>query len=528
MSAKLLMENKFCFNHPLDLEQDPRIVANPDLDWSMNPFGDSEWTFMLNRMEYLRELNVELFDERQKLQELILTWIKTVNLKSDYIRTIDTAIRLSQWIKYLNIFSDEDLKLIITSINSQVKYLEDNWLDRHLLLNWGIIQTCSLIEVGYKLPCIKIDEETHRSRLKQMLEMQFSASGFHNESSTLYQFEVINQLNKVASLPEYKFVRATLDNAKSTLVNLRMQSGVLAAMGDSDQHQADVIFDNLDINNIPPANNIQDGIVHIYRNEFELMLFNINHGFGHGHFMNNHIELCIGNEHILSDSGRYTYRECTERLNLKNYSAHNTVVFDKAVTYPINSWKNKGYIQRFPIEYFNTTNSDIVISSWSDELHLHNRCVWLTDDSVVVIDYAKEKYKQVFNFNHQYDVETNKIKTGNKFYNIYHSEQAQVNEQQKSIKYNKISSCQRMLTSSVKGFQITTISVNNEQPIIEKINDYKGNEVKGYAAITINEKTLILSFTENLEASIPYYYKTTPFNCQLGIFEQEQLSVLKI
>lgn len=527
MSAKLLLKNKFCFNHPLDLEQDERIVDNPSLDWSLNPFGDSEWTFMLNRMEYLRELDISREKERAKVKELILNWIENVNIESKYIRTIDTAIRISMWIKYIEYFTDNEYKLVVNSIITQVKYLEDNWLDRHLLLNWGIIQTCSIIEVANKIEAVKINSEIHKKRLKQMLEMQFSATGFHNESSTLYQFEVIKQLNKIASIPEYNFITSVLLKAKATLVNLQMESGMLAAIGDSDIHDAKIIFKHLGINNISPANNIDDGIVHLKRNRLEVMLFNIGHGGGHGHFMNNHIELCIGNQHVLTDSGRFTYRECSKRVQLKDYSAHNTIVFDNPKCYPLNSWKNNGYKQRFPIEHFKTNNSDVIISSWSGQSVLHNRCIWLTDETLIVIDYANEKYSQVFNFSNQYTSETNKIIIDNKQYTVHNSEPARLLKQAKSPVYNQISSCQKLQTSSVQGFQVTTITISNEKPIVEKIYDYKGNEVEGYIAISLNGKTLILSFIENLEASIPYYHKTNPFNCQLGIFEMEQLNVLK-
>lgn len=526
MNSKLLLQNKFCFNHFLDLEHDNRIVDNQMLDWSLNPFGDNEWTFMLNRMEYLRDLDLSNDIEKDKAKELILNWIKNVSLEDSFVRTIDTAMRLSAWLKVVDIFEEEDYQLVTDSMIEQIAYLEGEWQDRHLLLNWGIIQVCSIIKVANYID-YPLDINLYQQRLMTMLKMQISTNGLHNESSTLYLFEVINQLNKIATIPEFKFVIPILNKAKATLVNLRLSNGTLVAWGDSDVHPAEQLFEYLNIADIEAADNTSDGIVHLHNGKFELMLFNTKHGGGHGHFMNNHIELCIDGKHVFTDCGRYSYTENQRRIQLKDFESHNTIQLATPICKPLSSWKNTGNKQVFPIQYYQLDGNDIIVSSWSNGRTVHNRCVWLNDDSCIVVDFVKDDYKQVFNCSNEVNIISNQLTIDSQKYCLKFSQPDKHVEAIQSEVYNQLNSIKRIETAPASGFQITSLCASDKDLMLENIYDSKGRKLENYQAISCGKSSLIISFEENLESSIPYYYRDNPFNFQIGLYQGEVLSVLK-
>lgn len=527
IETRLLMENKFCFNQPFDLERDERIVENLNLDWSLNPFGDQEWTFMLNRMEYLILLDSNIENQKEKIKQLVLNWITNVDLESCFVRTIDTAIRLGAWLDVVECFEHDEYGTVITSIQKQIDYLESNWQDRYLLLNWGIIQTCSLLEVDSRLDEVTIDFNTHITRLKQMLHIQFSKNGFHNEASTMYLIEVVKQLNKVVNIPGCEFVSPVLAKAKATLVNLKLKSGYLAPIGDSDFHLINEIFDDLKMENIKPANNIEDGVIHLYRGQFEVMLFNTKHGGGHGHLMNNHIELCVDKKPVFTDSGRYTYTEDKIRKVLKDFECHNTISVQNSNCLPINSWKTSGYKCVFPIEYYQSEEDDIVISSWTDTVNIYYRCLWLQAGGVVVIDYTNTSYSQIFNCDSELVISNNEFVINDRQYTVLSSNGYELNSGVQSKVYNQIASTKRIETSRSTGFQVTAVSEQENLLKIEKIFNVKGVEVENYRGINYGGKTLIVSFIENLQASIPYYYQKQPFNFQLGLYNNKSFNVLK-
>ncbi len=521
----LLLENKFQFNHPLDLERESRIVYNPSLDWSLNPFGDPEWTFVLNRMEYLYQLDDDP-KSIAKLQELVINWIETVSLDDHFVRTIDTAFRITVWADVFDKFTTSQQQLVIASIQQQIDYIETNYSDRHLLLNWGLIQSCSLVYVANKLSGLKVNK-VHKKRIKLMLEHQFTTSGMHVESSTLYLFEVIRQLDKVCEIEGYEFIRPVLLRAKSTLANLRLNSGYLACIGDSDFHLAIDIFQVFNMSDIKPANNIPDGICHIQKGQFEVILVNAKHGGGHGHFMNNHIEVCVGTTSLFTDCGRYNYQDISERNFLKSYEAHNTVNNFQSNIQVLNSWKNDGTKQTFPIECYTTGDDQIIISTWRTQDFIHNRLVWLTSDFVVIVDNCNKDYELTFNCDLGVEYEGQMLYTDDVQVHVTCSKQLVGGQAIQSRVYNEYNQINKINVKSCSGFTTTALSLEASSMIISPIYNCKDNVVDNYQAITVGSKTLILSFEENLAASIPYYYQGHCFNCRLGLISNDQMSVIK-
>lgn len=528
-TADLLLENKFYFNDQFDLERDPRIVDNPNLDWSLMPFGDNEWTFMLNRMDYLRTLHNRSETHNQKLKQFVFNWIDNIDLSEGFIRTIDTAIRICAWVDVIDVFTDYERQIVIGSINHQIEYLEANWLDRHLLLNWGIIQSASIIYTYAKVPGIIADKEMHKSHLLTMINTQFTKSGMHNECSTMYLFEVIKQLNKISGIPGYQFIDATLINAKRTLVNLKLNSGYLAPIGDSDFHYANILFEYLKISDdLEPADNTSDGIVHVHTGNFEVMLFNMIHGGGHGHFMKNHIEVCYKDKQVFTDCGRFNYRNIKERYDLKSIVSHNTIHSDDMDIAVIDSWKNTGSVRSFPIEHYKTNNRNIIVSTWISGNVTHNRGLWIEDDFVVIIDMCGSDYQVNFNLNQGASYESDVITIDKTILNFKSTSLLETSVGTQSRKYNQLDQIQRVTCSNNEEEYVVNVLAKDEVELkVEPILNVKHLVVDGYRAIRVNNKTLIISFTENLGASIPYYYDEIPFNCRIAVVENGEIEVIK-
>ncbi len=528
-NADLLLNNKFRFTHPLDLEYEARIVDNPKLDWGLNPFGDQEWTFVLNRMEYLYYLQ----DASKKHQEhavyLINNWIENVALSDKYVRTIDTAMRITVWADLLYLVPSNTHAQVIDSLQAQICYLEENWRDKHLFLNWGIIQTCSIIYVVDKVPALKTSIELHRMRVLQMLQNQFTANGYHCEMSTMYLIEVIRQLNKICDIAGFEFVKPYLDRAKASLNNLLLPSGVYAPVGDSDFHYANILDEHLELQTAVKTNNLEDGVARVLEGDFEMMLFNHSHGGGHGHFMNNHLELCYQNQQIFTDCGRFNYRDIDTRYELKSAQSHNTISSEHIPLEVVDSWCNRGYKQVFPIRQYKTSNGTLVISSWLADDIVHNRAVFICEQFTIVIDNCNKKFIQNFNADDKVKISEDNISYDDKVaLHYYTNGNSKLNTHFQSRKYNQLTDVDSLQIAANDNFVITAFMKEKQRCKQLNVTDRRGVKMDNYCGVQIGKVKLIISFAENLEASIPYYCNDLAFTCQLAVAFEDNIEILKI
>ncbi|WP_297405904.1 alginate lyase family protein [uncultured Cetobacterium sp.] len=244
-TANLICNNTFIFNHKWDME----VCRVPfsfeeNIIWTKNPFGDPEWTFILNRHKYWIFLgkaysvskDIKYFNA---FHNQINSWIDNVNIFEnefkDCSRTIEMGIRCINWCKALYIFQEEQIlpdnleEKIFNSLNEQSKVLIGTYDDFRILSNWGVLQNCGLLVFSLYFK-EKIDFKyifnLAMERLEYQCHIQILPDGTHWERSPMYHNEVLNSLLEVSiflnrsniSIPE--FILKSIE--KLAYVNLAM------------------------------------------------------------------------------------------------------------------------------------------------------------------------------------------------------------------------------------------------------------------------------------------------------------------
>ena len=209
IGAKLMMNNSFIFDNTWDMEQCNIPYRINPFKWDYTPNGDAEWTFMLNRHEYLNKLLMAYYIEKndryiEKLKWFIFNWIDNneIDIKGgNTIRTIDTGIRCLAWIEILihlideNKLTDEEILKIIFSIKDQIEYLKKAYIGKYTLSNWGVLQTTSICSIYLWLNEFLEDGDLiiwAEKELYEQIDMQVFDDGSHWEQSIMYHVEVLN------------------------------------------------------------------------------------------------------------------------------------------------------------------------------------------------------------------------------------------------------------------------------------------------------------------------------------------------
>ncbi len=258
-TANMICEQNFIFDHKWDME----ICRTPykfkdSIIWNYNPFGDSEWTFMLNRHKYWIYLGIAYnLTKNEKylitFEKQIDSWIENVDIFSDEYkdcsRTIELGIRCINWIKSLELFksssdfSQEKKKKIGDSLLEQCKILIKNYDDFRTLSNWGIMQNCGIIVFSIYF---KEYEETKEfldiamNRLEHQCKIQILPDGVHWEQSPMYQNEVLNCILEVAIImKKYKmetpiFILETIKKIGYANLYMKKPNHHQPMQGDSD------------------------------------------------------------------------------------------------------------------------------------------------------------------------------------------------------------------------------------------------------------------------------------------------------
>ncbi len=408
-NAKRLLNHTFIFDRRWDMERCLQGYTLDPMDWLAYPNGDEEWCFMLNRMDYLKDLALATQmtkDKRYllKAKEWMLLWVKdhpkmTIDLST---RTLDTGIRLLNFyelLPYLRAFdmlNKEELEILLYSMKKQVLYLKKEYKAKYTLSNWGSIQIASLLIV---LPLFEeLTEELNWAleEFKNQLRIQIYPDGMHWEQSTMYHVEVLNSLQKVYYYVELetelkKLLAYSIFNMTNALKQLVTPKNKIEAYGDSDEVSIDDVLlrsafllqKNEDLSLIQGiegesfvsfGQDIKDFYVNqmgqemtqrYYDGDYSgiytirsswnssanyLMFLNSSLGSGHGHSDNLHFSLFLGGKPIVIDTGRYTYREdCELRPLLKSQRSHNVLLVDeKENCLPEGSWSYKAFAKVMP------------------------------------------------------------------------------------------------------------------------------------------------------------------------------------
>ncbi|VRL11330.1 oligohyaluronate lyase [Streptococcus pneumoniae] len=210
-SLERLMDNRFMFDSPWDMEPCSKIHQIQPMVWDQVFEDDPEWAYMLNRQEYLLQFMIGYVVEGdksyiQKCKFFLFDWIEQVrefSPQSLMTRTLDTGIRSFTWLKLLllllkfNLLEEQELEKILVSLEKQIDFMKSYYRAKYTLSNWGILQTIPMLAI-YHFFSDKMDlEEAYHfasEELKQQIETQILGDGSQFEQSILYHVEVYKAL----------------------------------------------------------------------------------------------------------------------------------------------------------------------------------------------------------------------------------------------------------------------------------------------------------------------------------------------
>lgn len=371
--ANDVLEQTFTFDKEWDMERCTIPYTLTKMNWNTICNDDEEWTFMLNRMDYLADLIIAYVQSEDvryltKCKFYIIDWIKQheIMVYSLSSRTLDTGMRLStmmdalMYLYYFKQLTDHEIDTICTHMLDQITYLHTSYLGKYTLSNWGSIQTCNILST---LPLLVEDYVSHElyqwawKELEVQFRIQVYDDGMHWEQSTMYHVEVLNYGLKVLYIGEVfamdlpNGLYEALQKMAYALLYQMTPSGMIEAFGDSDRcslrdvvskcayifkdemlkARGSMCFDmeNLyalgakaaqayeNLSSIPTHQLHYDGHdsgMYILRTSWDhdasfTMFTNGSLGSGHGHCDNLHVSIHYKGKPFLIDTGRFTYRE---------------------------------------------------------------------------------------------------------------------------------------------------------------------------------------------------------------------------
>lgn len=385
-----LSQNIFWFREPWDMErtQTPYQFIG-EIDWEMNPEHDPEWTFMLNRQNYLNVLaQAYILTQDHRYTEiycrLINDWLidnSSFNGKEFTTwRSIDTGIRLRNWVKSLEVFlKDSDfpselLADMIVSVKQHLQYLQKGWTMNRLQTNWVVLEGNGAFLGSLFFKELSISEKIREEvliYLKKASVTQVTKEGIHWEQSYQYHNEVLLKLAEICLLAQRNkqmIPPKILEIVKSMSIaagHFRKPNGFQENYGDSDREYMDELLYFLeqvtglcllDEKTVQLPNRFMlshyggngkkeqgKGVFQksIAFNEAGIFLMKESKsdvhlqfkcgflGHGHGHDDLLHVSLFANGEDILIDSGRFSYEEeYHQRLKFKSQAYHNTPMVD--------------------------------------------------------------------------------------------------------------------------------------------------------------------------------------------------------
>ncbi len=494
--ANDLLNNTFYFDRPWDMEQDITKVVMQEIDWGYQR-GDPEWTYMLNRMEYLIDLSVyakisNSGEYATKVEALMLDWISSNDvLKQNYHRTLDTGIRLLSWSYGL-----ENLTLnsqpIIDSINEQVSYLKLNYRLKDDLSNWGLLQSIGVLSCSKYLEQEMID--WWMEKLNLQLNLQITNDGFHWEHSILYHNQILlglcrlQDINANVKLQPYIDCLAisTYETCKPNYHQVQQNdsddtdvSGLLAfayKLTHNEMYRFELKDSRLDIlcleeNVIKPRlknhNKLykDSGLSIVRKDDMYLSAHNHPYGSSHSHLMWGHVNF-YSDRDILIDPGRYTYVDDETRRKLKSIEVHNCAVNKSIYQEDIkNSWDTSVNAYSVSTEKFTDDDIDVTTINYSMGGRTTTRYVVLINKQLLIFDKIKQIENEIIESNLVFDphVKLNGLILENRDYKIEHNYQRYCKiEVPNSKKYNQLES-----TSKLR-FQSTKNELVYYQSLIEK------------------------------------------------------------
>lgn len=208
--ANEVKNKEFIFTLPWEMERcHKKVKFKNEIDWNLNPFGDEEWTFMLNRQRYLylvaqSYLITGCEEYICEFNYIINNWIDNNPLCTELYktswRTIEAGIRIKNWIKSLDILLETGkihenlLCKILVSINEHLEYLNENNKYERVLSNWIILEQQGVFMALNYFPELKLSNKLKKKNLETLedaIKIQVVGDGLHWEQSFQYHNEML-------------------------------------------------------------------------------------------------------------------------------------------------------------------------------------------------------------------------------------------------------------------------------------------------------------------------------------------------
>lgn len=213
--ADQTIDKYFLFREEWDMERtNVPYQFEGEIDWEMNPFGDPEWTWMLNRHKYWTHLGkAYFFTKEEKYAESFVRqvthWIDNnplPTLEDKYNNTaawrrIEAGIRCENWIKSFEFikksihFTPEFLDKFLNALLLHGAYLNNAFSNFSKTSNWGVLEYHGLFNLSIFLKDFKIADKWQTNAIDRLgicIDLQVLEDGAHWEQSPMYHNEVLH------------------------------------------------------------------------------------------------------------------------------------------------------------------------------------------------------------------------------------------------------------------------------------------------------------------------------------------------
>ena len=446
--------------------------AESDIDWAHIPGADAEWLYAMNRHTSFVNLGKAwqyTHDRRyaEKWARLMEDWIDRVPLTTESEgntwRSLEAGLRCEYWLRSIKLVEDSGVlteplrRKVEACLLRHGEYLTGKWGEFQKISNWGVLQDHGLFLLGVlfnrqewqTLALERLDQNLHRSVMDD---------GSQWEQSPMYHCEVLHNAADVLLIARQNGIEVprrfeqNVHKMFRALAAWVKPNGCLPCQSDSDDADArDILamgalmFQDdvlrtaagskpLEENywdfgadcaarlaQLPEAQDacasdaLPDSGNYMLRTartpQAAYLRFHCGSmGGGHGHADQMHVDAgCLG-EDFLIDTGRYTYVDCPQRLELKRPSAHNTTRVDEMDFSPCaDTWAYVSQAVPVKLPFWFTPTADLVCGGHlgyaKQGVAVFRRVVWLKKlCAAVIFDefFADEKtphcYEQYFHF----------------------------------------------------------------------------------------------------------------------------------
>ena len=417
---------------------------------------------------------------------LLTSWIsqekRTPETEKTAWRSLEAGIRGEFWVKAVRYFKDSPLltdqimDAFYRCLVEHAEYLIEVHSPYRYMSNWGVLENHGLFEIGIAMPDEKLRSRYTRIALEHLeveARMQILGDGVQWEQSPMYHNEVLHCYEDVLILASRNditvpdtILRAVHKMAYADLAWEKPDHRQFL-MGDSDdmdisgyisvaaylfkdpilKHggaplldfesvwdlgiESAQVYEQMDPQEPDFESTALSDSGNYYLREDWSDRSNLLHfhcgtmGAGHGHSDKLHVDLVIGGEEVLTDSGRYTYVAEEGRFEFKDPPSHNTITADGTYfTVCKDSWECSKLCQPVKGQYKFTDLYEFVQGGHLGYMDMENgvfinrKIIHIKPDLYIIMDEmytgGSHDYEQYWNFSERGNVTLDRSDSGQK------------------------------------------------------------------------------------------------------------------